>query len=425
MGLHFFCNRMFVLVIAVCSFGFQAAEAEKAYFSAQIGADMITVAATMGMAEGTPYVSLNEIMGQIKGVVALQPDRIQANYDGTTVVLGANDTSVRMAGSNFSLVHSVRQQGENVFISLIDVPVFFSSAFGLPFSRTTKDDEVEMVELTPLDPEEPPQDILDETNLPPLDDAEDTLDDSESGEEEEPEGETISVEEDEGEIAADQTPTDSPSGLDFDMAAFARVKGTITLDPGHGGQDAGVTAGNKMKESDLTLAIAKRIQDILAEQTEIEVILTRDEDVELPLSNRKAVAEKEKALFFLSLHAGFSATPRAQGVSIFTDEGGHVPEETISEKKREHWKQRQKLAEKAGTYGYRLARALGENSALGNVIARSCPLILQREIEIPVVLVEIAYLSNIDTATLLSEEEYQAQVALNLAWAVASVLNQD
>jgi len=72
-----------------------------------------------------------------------------------------------------------------------------------------------------------------------------------------------------------------------------------------------------------------------------------------------------------------------------------------------------------------MAQALGENSALGTVIVRNCPLVLQREIGLPAILMEIAYLSNIDTATLLSEEEYQAQVAANLAWVIASVMKQD
>ena len=84
--------------------------------------------------------------------------------------------------------------------------------------------------------------------------------------------------------------------------------------------------------------------------------------------------------------------------------------------------QRQKAAEKAGTLGYKIARAIGEDSVAGSVIVRSCPLLLQRDLEMPVVLMEMAYLSNIDTATLLGEETYQEQAALCIALAVANSL---
>ena len=175
----------------------------------------------------------------------------------------------------------------------------------------------------------------------------------------------------------------------------------------------------------MVLAIALRIRDILKEKTAINVILTREENTDLPLSNRKAIAEKADGAFFLSLHAGFSATPRAQGLSLFTDEGTWATEAPLSEAEKQRREKRRQLAEKAGTVGYQMAQALGENSALGTVIVRNCPLVLQREIGLPAILMEIAYLSNIDTATLLSEEEYQAQVAANLAWVIASVMKQD
>ncbi|HOH31235.1 MAG TPA: N-acetylmuramoyl-L-alanine amidase, partial [Candidatus Hydrogenedentes bacterium] len=168
-----------------------------------------------------------------------------------------------------------------------------------------------------------------------------------------------------------------------------------------------------------------RIREILERETDIDVILTREENTDVSLNNRQAIAGKADGSLFLSLHAGFSATPRAQGISIFMDEEAPASEESLSEAEKQRREKRQGLAGKAGIYGYRLAQALGENSALGTVIVRTCPLVLQREIGIPAVLMEIAYLSNIDAATLLSEEEYQAQVALNLAWVIASAIKQD
>ncbi len=423
------------VLATMCLFARQAC-AETAYFTAQVGADMITVAAGMRQSDNKVYVSLDEIMNQIQGVVALQPDRIQANWDNKTAVLSANDTAVHIAGKTFSLNHPVRQAESKVFIPLSDVPTFFSSAYGLSFSRAARTEDVETVNLPSLEQEDPDQDMPEEALLTPLDDASAVPDDPETpeptgGEGEQADALTESEEETAGAEgdAAEETPTDTPetpiSGNHFDLSVFSQVEGKIVLDPAHGGEDTGATAGNNMNESDMVLAIALRIRDILKEKTAINVILTREENTDLPLSNRKAIAEKADGAFFLSLHAGFSATPRAQGLSLFTDEGTWATEAPLSEAEKQRREKRRQLAEKAGTVGYQMAQALGENSALGTVIVRNCPLVLQREIGLPAILMEIAYLSNIDTATLLSEEEYQAQVAANLAWVIASVMKQD
>ncbi len=426
-------NRFFFLpVIAVSCLMPRPAIAETAYFTAQVGADMITVATEMRQSDSRAYVSLDEIMNQIRGIVALQPDRIQANWGDKTAVLSANDTIVRLAGDTFSLNHPVLRGKDKVYITLSDVPSFFSSAYGLAFSRAAQTDEVKPVDLPPLEYEEPEPEIFEDALLTPLGETPDDADTLSLNEEE---GETA---EEDGEVeeeaitsegSSEDTPVSAveapPSDGHFDMSVFSQASGKIVLDPGHGGDDTGATAGNNMNESDMVLAIALRIRDILEEETDINVILTREENTDVSLSNRQAIAEKADGSLFLSLHAGFSATPRAQGISIFMDEEARASEESPSEAEKQRREKRQGLAEKAGIYGYRLAQALGEKSALGTVIVRTCPLVLQREIGIPAVLMEIAYLSNIDAATLLSEEEYQAQVALNLAWVIASAMKQD
>jgi len=57
----------------------------------------------------------------------------------------------------------------------------------------------------------------------------------------------------------------------------------ICIDPGHGGTDPGAVA-NGLKEKDLTLAISLEVANMLKKYKDIEVILTRDKDITLPLS---------------------------------------------------------------------------------------------------------------------------------------------
>ncbi|NLV44082.1 MAG: N-acetylmuramoyl-L-alanine amidase [Candidatus Hydrogenedentes bacterium] len=402
--------------------------AETANFSAQIGADMITVSAKMRYAHETPYVALDDIMQQIDGIVALQPDRIQANWGNTTAVLGANDTSVRLPDSSFTLANPIRQQEETVYIALADVPVFFSAAFNLQLSAVEQVDRPSTVELTPVEPEEsvlemPDSDLLESIEDPSAPPPEDEGEEEPEGEgEEAPEGEGEEAPEDEGEKApeGEGEAAEGEARVDvLDLSSLSQVKGTLILDPGHGGQDTGALGGNGIKEKDITLSVALRVKKLLEENTAVKVQLTREEDSDLTRDNRTAVAQTVGGSCFVSLHCGFSVTPRAQGMSIFTDHNLQPADVNLSETSREQYEKRRATEEKAGTLAYRMAQALGEDSALGTVIVRSCPLVLQREIPMPVVLVEIAYLSNIDTATLLSEETYQEQVASHLAQAIA------
>src|SRR5690606_27360960 len=76
----------------------------------------------------------------------------------------------------------------------------------------------------------------------------------------------------------------------------------IMIDPGHGGKDPGAV-GNGLKEKDLTLDIAKRIQYILqSEYTGVQVRLTRETDTYLDLSERARMANQWGADLFLSIH---------------------------------------------------------------------------------------------------------------------------
>ena len=72
------------------------------------------------------------------------------------------------------------------------------------------------------------------------------------------------------------------------------------LDPGHGGTDLGAVFGHAV-EKNLTLLLAAEVKRQL-ELRKYPVLLTRDRDVEVPLQNRTALANKEKAKLFISIH---------------------------------------------------------------------------------------------------------------------------
>jgi len=73
----------------------------------------------------------------------------------------------------------------------------------------------------------------------------------------------------------------------------------IVLDPGHGGADPGAV-GNGLVEKNITLELARRVQGKLAHLA--DVMLTRNSDVFISLSDRADRANKQKADLFVSLH---------------------------------------------------------------------------------------------------------------------------
>ncbi len=101
------------------------------------------------------------------------------------------------------------------------------------------------------------------------------------------------------------------------------AKGTVVIDPGHGGNiDVGGSSKNNavsasgVLEKNITLRFAFLVRDALQEVAQlgghtVKIILTRDKDTNLGLSDRAKVAKTNKADIFLSIHCnGFNATTR-------------------------------------------------------------------------------------------------------------------
>jgi N-acetylmuramoyl-L-alanine amidase len=90
----------------------------------------------------------------------------------------------------------------------------------------------------------------------------------------------------------------------------------IVIDPGHGGHDPGAQ-GKSLNEADLVLDVALRLQKLLSKSPGVEVVLTRSTDVFIPLEERTAIANREGADLFLSIHANASRNPKARGVETY------------------------------------------------------------------------------------------------------------
>lgn len=91
----------------------------------------------------------------------------------------------------------------------------------------------------------------------------------------------------------------------------------IAIDAGHGGEDSGAKGYNDTYEKNVTLAIARKLKELVDETTGMHGVLIRDGDYFIPLNGRVQKARKVHADLFISIHADAFIKPYARGSSIF------------------------------------------------------------------------------------------------------------
>jgi N-acetylmuramoyl-L-alanine amidase len=91
----------------------------------------------------------------------------------------------------------------------------------------------------------------------------------------------------------------------------------IIIDPGHGGKDPGAIGKYGTKEKDVVLAISHYLKELLEDELGIEVLMTREDDRFLELSQRTEFANRNQAKLFISIHANSNRNRRVNGVSTY------------------------------------------------------------------------------------------------------------
>ena len=92
---------------------------------------------------------------------------------------------------------------------------------------------------------------------------------------------------------------------------------TVVIDPGHGGKDPGcVSRDGRVLEKNINLDIAKKLgAKISATYPDVKVVYTRSTDVYVTLNNRAAIANRNNANLFISIHVNAAASTQAHGFS--------------------------------------------------------------------------------------------------------------
>ncbi len=179
---------------------------------------------------------------------------------------------------------------------------------------------------------------------------------------------------------------------------------TIAVDAGHGGCENGAIGGFGDKEKDINLAIAKKLKQEL-ESRGAKVIMTREDDIQIPLNTRVKIAHEKEALILISIHS--NALPdgkdpnKYRGTSIY--------------------------------YYHNQAKSLAENILTEmttqlktqNDKVRQGSLALVRSTFNLSVLIEVAYIINPDDYALLLDNNFQTNCAKAISDGIEKYLSHD
>ncbi len=209
---------------------------------------------------------------------------------------------------------------------------------------------------------------------------------------------------------------------------------TITLDPGHGGEDPGAVGRGGSHEKNVTLAVARRLKAKIDAEPNMRAVLTRDSDFFVPLHMRVQKARRVQADLFVSIHADAFIKPDARGASVF------VLSENGASSSAARWLANKENAADLiggvnfGTKDPMLARTLldlsqtatindslklgkavlGELGGIGNLHKGSVEqagFAVLKAPDIPSILVETAFISNPEEERRLNDDAYQDRLA--------------
>jgi N-acetylmuramoyl-L-alanine amidase len=203
----------------------------------------------------------------------------------------------------------------------------------------------------------------------------------------------------------------------------------IVIDAGHGGHDPGAKA-NGVTEAELVLDVSLRLRKLLEKQPGVEVVLTRSTNVFIPLEERTAIANREGADLFLSVHANASRRSAARGVETYFLNFASNPEaeavaarENATSSKRMHSLPdivraialNNKIDESrdfATMVQKAMVRRLSaRNRSLRDLGVKQAPFVVLIGAGMPSVLAEISFVTNKREASLLKTGAYRQQIA--------------
>jgi len=119
------------------------------------------------------------------------------------------------------------------------------------------------------------------------------------------------------ENAQPTTPPPAPTEGQPSLTPIAATVRAVAIDPGHGAEDTGAKGPAGTLEKDLTLSVARRLKALLETRLGVRVIMTRDDDRAVAVSDRTAMANNSKADMLISLHVNSAFRDAVAGATVY------------------------------------------------------------------------------------------------------------
>lgn len=212
----------------------------------------------------------------------------------------------------------------------------------------------------------------------------------------------------------------------------------VAIDAGHGGQDPGAIGPSGLREKNVTLAIGRKLHTLLNSDPNFKGVMTRDGDYFISVMGRSDVARKQGANLLVSIHADAAPNRGASGASVWVLSNRRANSE-MANWLEQHEKQSELLGgagdllanNSADPYlsqavldlqfghsqrvGYDVAvKVLQEMQRVGSLHKRRpehASLGVLRSPDIPSLLVETGFISNLTEERLLGSSDYQDKIA--------------
>ncbi|MFP3029103.1 MAG: N-acetylmuramoyl-L-alanine amidase [Arsenophonus sp.] len=212
----------------------------------------------------------------------------------------------------------------------------------------------------------------------------------------------------------------------------------VAIDAGHGGKDSGAIGQNGHHEKNITMSIGNKLENHLNRDLMFKPVMTRNGDYFISVAGRSEVARQKTADMLVSIHADAAANNRAKGASVWVLSNRRASSE-LGNWLEQHEKQSEllggagnALANGADPYlsqavldlqfsnsqrvGYAIAvKVLKELSKITNVHKydpKYASLGVLRSPDIPSILLETGFISNLSEERLLVSNDYQESLAI-------------
>ncbi|WP_325061184.1 N-acetylmuramoyl-L-alanine amidase [Vitreimonas sp.] len=211
---------------------------------------------------------------------------------------------------------------------------------------------------------------------------------------------------------------------------------TIVVDAGHGGRDPGAIGRTGVREKDVVLDAALQLRQALESRGNYRVAMTRDADRYIPLEERLHFTRAQNADLFISIHADSNANAEAAGASVYTisERGearaqnmaqnwdidlGDVPREGVAHDILLNLYQRE-TTNRSAQFAQTVIPRLGEVAPLLRNTHRNAGLYVLLAPDVPAVLIETGFLSNVADERRLADPRARQAMAEAMAQAVDS-----